>query len=609
MLRFRRSLAAALLFAVISAVGLGAGLVGIVVVLDQLLPSRAEVASGVAPPTFREQAAARAAELPAWLQPPQAWIDALPTEPYHAVVLMVSVLGVVTVLGAAANFFHMYFSYTVVTRTVADVRHMAYEAVLFGKLNAERLKSPSETVSRIVQDANYLSRGFNSLVSRAVAQITKGVAALVAAIVIDWRLALVCITVGPLLAVIIRKLGKRIRRASRGAMRGRADLLNVATQALQGFRVVKVYSGERRELERFHRHNESVVRQELRARLARALAAPLVEVLALVVVGVLAVVAAKAILDGKLEAEAFLGALGALAFAGNALKPLANVVQDIQIADAAAQRIRQIIDEDAETPHGAGRPLDRHSQSITFDRVCLTYPGKDEPAVADVSLDIPFGSTVAVVGPNGSGKSTLLSLVPALFAPDSGRVLLDGVDLAEADLRSLRDQIGVVTQDVVLFDGSVLDNMLYAKPDATRKEVFDALRRANALDFVEALPDGLDTHIGERGGSLSGGQRQRLSIARAILRDPAVLIMDEATSMIDADSEAKITAAVADLSADRTVLIVAHRLATVVNADSIVVMDAGRVIDQGPHADLLERCELYRSLASHQLAQTTAAAE
>ena len=192
--------------------------------------------------------------------------------------------------------------------------------------------------------------------------------------------------------------------------------------------------------------------------------------------------------------------------------------------------------------------------------------------------------------------------MPSLYQPSSGRVLIDGVDLAETDLRSLRDQIAVVTQEVVLFAGTVAANIAYARPDATREEIEDAAARARATGFIEAMPGGLDAKVGDRGLTLSGGQRQRIAIARAILRDPAILIMDEATSMIDTQSEAEITQAIADFGNGRTVLVVAHRLATVMNADRIVVMDAGKVVDIGTHAELLERCPLYAGLASHQLA-------
>jgi subfamily B ATP-binding cassette protein MsbA len=598
LLAHRAMLAAALFFAVVSAAGLGFGLVGIVVVLNQIVPPE----QGEVRVPFPEQVAQRAAELPAWAQPPASWIDALPSDPYHAVVLMVLVLGLLTVIGAVTNFLHLYCAITVVTTTIADIRREAYKAVLAGPLGGVRLGDPSETVSRIVQDANVLSRGFQALTSRAMAQITKGVASLAAALIIEWRLTLAIIIVGPLLGVIIRKLGKRIRRASRAAMKGRASLLGVATEALQGFRVVKVYSGEERELDRFEEHNRTVVKQELRARTAKALSTPISELIALGVIGILAVVAAKAILDGELDATSFLGALGALAYAGNSLKPLTNVVQDVQIADAAAQRIVRVIDAEPERATAGQRALPAHRRSLAFDDVRFTYPAKDEPALEGVTLEIPFGTTAAFVGPNGSGKTTLLSLVPALFTPDSGRVLLDGEDIFESDLASLRAQIGVVTQEVVLFRGSVYENIAYARPGATKADVEEALKRAHAWDFVEKLPGGLDADVGDRGLNLSGGQRQRLSIARAILRDPAILIMDEATSMIDAESEANIGEALAGFGRGRTVLIVAHRLATVVSADMIVVLDRGKIVDAGTHDELLARCDLYRSLAGGQLA-------
>ncbi|XHC25249.1 MAG: ABC transporter ATP-binding protein [Phycisphaerales bacterium] len=289
--------------------------------------------------------------------------------------------------------------------------------------------------------------------------------------------------------------------------------------------------------------------------------------------------------------------------AGQSLKPLNGVVQEIQAAEASAQRVQEILDEVPERDLQRGeKKVPRHHEKIVFDGVSLTYPGAETPAVDGMDLTVEFGESVAIVGPNGSGKTSLLSLVPSLYLPSSGRVLIDGVDLAEADLRSVRDQIAVVTQEVVLFAGTVAENIAYARPEATREQIADAARRARAMGFIEAMPGGLDAKVGERGLTLSGGQRQRIAIARAILRDPAILIMDEATSMIDTQSEAEITQAIAEFGTGRTVLIVAHRLATVMNADRIVVMDAGKVVDTGTHAELLERCPLYAGLASHQLA-------
>jgi len=590
-----KTIAAAVVFALVSAAGLGVGIVGIVVAFEQVLPK-----PDGSRQTLAQQIRSATDDLPQNLQPPEQWLQQLPTEPYPTLLTVILALGVLTAVGASANFLHLYCSMTLCTRAVARIRRDAFAHLLRTPLLGPALDNTADTVSRIVHDATVLEHGFRALTSRALAQITKGIASLTAALILNWQLTLITLTVAPVLATVVRKLGKRIRRASRGAMQGRAELLATSTEVIQGFRIVKVYGAEQRELERFNNSNKQVVTQELRARTARALATPIVELLALVVVGALALVAGKAIIDGELQIEEAIGVLGALAFAGNALKPLTNVIQDIQTSDAAAKRIRQVLDAPEERTT-KGPPLPKHSRSITFDRVSFTYPGKSEPALNEVSITVNAHETTAFVGPNGSGKTTLLSLVPALIKPDSGRLLIDDHDIAEHDIASLRQQIGVVTQETVLFRGTIADNIAYAKPHATRDEINHALKQAHA-DFIDDLPDGIDTQLGDRGAALSGGQRQRLAIARAVLRDPAILIMDEATSMIDADSEAKITAALATFAKGRTVLTVAHRLSTVKNAHRIVVMDKGRIAATGTHDQLLHDSPLYQTLAHHQLA-------
>ncbi|MFG0291865.1 MAG: ABC transporter ATP-binding protein [Phycisphaerales bacterium JB050] len=600
LLHRRIGLAVALAFALLSAVSMGAGLGALVGVLNLVNPEPLE--PGEIAPTPSERVQQALDGLPGGIELPQPIVDLIPKDPLGAVVAMVIGLSILTVIGAAANFIHQYLSITICTHAVARIRSRVYAHILALPLSSVVSGDSADRISRLLRDTQMLNVGFIAITSRATAQVTKGAVMLIVAIIIDWRLSLVTLAVGPVIAIIIRKFGKRIMRGIRGAMQGQARLLGNATEAVHGFRVVKVYGSESHELDRFNVVNEHVVREELKARTAKALSSPLVEALTILVIGGLVIIAARAIYNGGLTVGQFIGALGALAVAGQSLKPLNGVIQEVQAAEASAERVKELLDEPIERDlQRANKPVPRHAKTILFESVKLTYPGAEHPAVNGLDLTVNYGETVAVVGPNGSGKTSLLSLVPALYTPTEGRILIDGVDLAEADLASLRKQIAVVTQEVVLFAGTVAENIAYARPDATRQQVEDAARRAHALNFINDMPGGLDATVGDRGLTLSGGQRQRIAIARAILRDPAILIMDEATSMIDTQSEAEITQAIAEFGTGRTVLVVAHRLATVMNADRIVVMDAGKVVDIGTHTELLERCPLYAGLASHQL--------
>ncbi len=601
LLQHKKRAAGAIVMAFVSAAGLGVGLIGIALVLRQVLPDPAGGSDGR---SLREMAQENVGRLPEWLSArggSQAWIETLPTDRFDSVLWLVLALGALTFIGGTANFLHRYLSLSMTTHTVAAVRRDAYAHVLKMPLGRIIGGSSADMISRIVNDTNMLGRGFTSLTSQVVAQLTKGLAALVAAVIIDWRLSIVTLGVAPIMVIVIRKFGKRIRRASKRALKGQAKLLEAATEAMLGFRVMKVYGAEQRELERFEKHNQDVVREQLRVRTARALSGPLIELLAIAVMGGLAVVAAKAIIDNELDPANFLTALMSLAVAGNALKPLNNLFQVIQQADAAAQRLVELMGGESEPTIEGAKALPRHTTSVSFDDVSFAYSGANVNAVDGVSLEIPFGSTVAFVGPNGCGKTTLLGLVPRLYEPGAGCVRIDGVDIAAVDLQELRAQIGVVTQEVVLFAGTIAENIGYSKPDATRNEIEQAAQLAHADAFIREMPEGYDTAVGAQGLTLSGGQRQRLSIARALLRDPAILILDEATSMIDSESEAQIAAAIAEQGGQRTCLIVAHRLSTIVHADRIVVMDKGKVIDSGRHDELLERSGAYRQLAAHQI--------
>jgi len=599
MTRRRARFAAAVSCALIGAGGLGVGILAALPIMEAILGGadgpRATLSDLVqrfndSPPLG----------LPLAIPPGVAsWF---PDGSFSAIVVIMCLLGVITILSAAANFLHAYFSLGIVFDTVTTLRRKVYARVIRMPLALAVRDGAADAISRLVNDTTQLAQGLNALLSRAVAQTLKGVVAFGVALIIDWRLTLFACVAAPALALTIQRLSRKVRRASRRALEHQAELYAVANEALQGLRVVKVHTTERHEVDRFHVINRRVMRQLLRARTARALMSPLNEVITLFALGLMTIIATKLILDGHMSPSNMILALGALGIAGAALKPLSGIINEIQQSAAAADRVEQLLNIVPEPGHTPGLPrLAPHSRSIELRDITFTYKGAETPALRGVDLTIRHGETVAIVGPNGSGKTTLLSLIPRLLEPDSGAMLVDGVDISTVNIRSLRHQIGVVTQDVVIFEGTIRDNIAYGSKNATDQAVFDAAIRARADGFIREMPGGYGSVVGERGATLSGGQRQRIAIARAILRDPRILILDEATSMIDADSEAQIAQALAEFSSGRTCLIVAHRLSTVVSADRIVVLDRGRVVDEGSHTELLDRCETYRLIARRQL--------
>ncbi len=608
MLDFKGRIVLALLCAVLSGGSLAGGLLTSSPIIDGL---------------FEEQQGLRqialdhnsdAAESGGWAFP--AWfVEQLPENAWPSIVFLVVVIAVLAVAAGLFQFTHSFLALTVVHRTVMRVRRKAFRSLLFmpllaaqrsvGEPGAATPPGPvdgSDAVSRLITDADQLAYGFEALLSKAVTQVTKGLGALVFAFIINWKLSLLALVIAPAVWGVIRYFGRRIKRASKAAMGHRAELLSIATESAQALRVVKAYTAERREAHRFSLANRRVYHQMLKARTARALSKPFVEVLTVFILVVLVLVAFWAITEGKLEVPDFIKVLAGLALGGAALKPLTGLLNDMQTSAGAAERLEELLHASVEPGHEPGlERLPRHSQTIELKDVAVRYPGARMPAVNGVSLTINHGERVAIVGPNGSGKTTLLGLLYRMYDPESGSVLIDGHDLKRVSVRSLRKQVGVVSQETVLFEGTVRDNVAYGKPTATDDEVRSALDRARATEFVEQMPGGIRAEIAERGTSLSGGQRQRLAIARAILRDPAILILDEATSMIDAGSEARINEAMDEFSQGRTTVVVAHRLSTVRRADRIVVLRAGQVVDVGTHGELMARCELYQDLARTQL--------
>lgn len=617
MLRYRQLMAGTIVTALVSSVTLGIGILGAKPVLDKILGGDTTGLPQMAEELNNSLAHSSFTPL-THLRLPQRLIDALPTGAFTALVVVMGLLAALTVFGAIANFLHSYLSLTVVNRTITGIRRRAFFTTLRSPLRGVLKSGTADIISRIINDSNTLSNGLNVLVSKALLQSLKGIAGFAAALWYNWFVTLAALLVAPLMYTIIRKLGKRIRRAANAALESQSSLLGVATESLQALRVVKVYTSEVYEGGRFHRVNKDVMHELNRVRTARALASPLTETLSIFLLCALTLGAGFVIVkgvkidfhrygipflfdSGTVKPQDFVLCMISLAVAGASLKPLTGLVNDIQSSAPAADRLRELIRAAPEPGHGFRLPrVERLHRELAFKDVRLTYPGAESPAIDGVTLTIPHGKRIAFVGPNGCGKTTLLSLVPRLFDPDAGAVLIDGQDIRAFSVRSLRAQIGVVTQETAIFKGTIRANIAYGNPGADEAAILAAARKARAHDFIMSKPSGYDAPVSEQGLSLSGGQRQRLAIARAVLRDPAILILDEATSMVDSDSEAQISAALTEFGIGRTCLIVAHRLSTVLSCDSIVVMESGRIIDQGTHAELLSRCAVYQGLAQHQ---------
>lgn len=587
LLKHKARLTAAMGLALISAGGLGAGLVALSPVLEFLLRKNQSLGQ--------------------WITQNAPWIppeltEHLPKDAFGGVVVVFVALMVMTAIGAAANFGHQYLALTLCVRMVTEIRHDIFKHAVNLPLATVLQRGASDLVSRTVRDSAELQRGLVALTGKTVAQITKGGAAFLAAIWFDWRITLVALVAVPVLAIPLRKFGKRIRKGVRGSLRAQADLLRVSNESMQGMRAVKSATAEAEAIRRFDAVNTVVLREEMRVRFAQSMSSPIVESIAIVAICALALIAARQIIDGKLPFDTFVLSLGALAAAGGSLKPIAGFVNDIQAASAPAERLQEVLDVAREDAGERKKvPLPPHAREIRFEDVSFRYADADVDALQNVSLVIQHGERVAFVGGNGCGKTTLLSMLSRLFVPTHGRVLIDGADIAKHGLKSVRAQVGVVTQDAFLIRGSIIENIRFGHDAPSDEAVRIAARRAYAESFIDRLPDGFGTMVAEGGTSLSGGQRQRIAIARAVLRDPRILILDEATSQVDAESEDLINTAIAEFGAGRTTLVIAHRLSTVLAADRIVVMDAGRIVATGHHEELLASCAAYQRIARTQL--------
>lgn len=515
------------------------------------------------------------------------------------------VLVAVVVLGIA-TYARFYMVTWLGERVVADIRRAVYDHVLSLPPAFFETTRTGEILSRLTADTSVLQVVVGSSASVALRNLLLLVGGLGMLLITSAKLTGLVLLVVPLVIAPIVLIGRKVRALSRASQDRVADVGAYVEETLGAIRTVQSFTHEAEDRRLFGSRVEDAFDTAIRRTRLRAILTMMVIVLVFGAVGVILWVGGHDVLAGRLSAGELSAFVMYSVVVAGSVGAISEVIGDLQRASGATERLFELLDTPSDitapaVPQALPEPA---SGALRFDQVTFRYPSRpDHPSLEDFTLAVAPGETVALVGPSGAGKTTVFQLLLRFYDPQAGRVLLDGVDLRDAAPSAIRQRIGIVSQDPVLFSANAWENIRYGRPEASDAQVLEAARAANALDFLETLPEGLNTFLGEKGVRLSGGQRQRIAIARAILRDPPVLLLDEATSALDAESERVVQAALDRLKAGRTTIIVAHRLATVVNADRIVVMEGGRAVASGRHADLVADGGLYSRLAALQFGE------
>ena len=508
-----------------------------------------------------------------------------------------------TITKGIAEYFSIYLMARVGQESVLRLRQDLYAHLLKQSADFFEHHRTNYLVSRLVSSAAAIEAAVTSTLRDMLQQSFMLVAFLAASFYFSWRLTLGSLLIAPIIAWLTTNFGRSLRSLARDAYEGSQQLVDTAQEALANQTIVKAYRAEEREQTRFVRVARQIMRANLRTSKITGFAPPIIEMVGVVAVAVLLYYGQREIISGRMDAAQFLTFLFFLFSSYDPMRKLSRLQNSMEIAIAAARHVWEVIDENIEMKERpdavALRPL---QTAIELRDVSFNYANEGREVLHHINLRIPAGQVVALVGESGGGKSTLTKLIPRFHDPTAGAVVWDGTDLRDARLESLRMQIAIVTQETVLFNDTVRYNISYSRPDADAQEIEQAARIAFAHDFIKELPHGYETIVGERGIFLSGGQRQRLAIARAVLANASVLVLDEATSALDTESERLVQQALANLMQNRTSIVIAHRLSTVRRADLICVIERGRIIELGRHADLLAQSGTYKRLYELQFA-------
>ncbi len=510
------------------------------------------------------------------------------------------------ILRGIANFINEYSTSYLSSHLVQEIRREMFDKLLMLPSAYFSNHSSGRVMSRILNDASQITdAGFNVITVTAKDGVTViGLLALL--LYLDWQLTLITFAVLPIVAWCVRQVSKRLRNLSRENQRHVGQMTQVLNESIDGARVIKVYGGQSHEGSRFSKAAVSVRRNGVKQTAVNSFSTAITQLMIASALALILYLAANRADQDSFSAGDFMSFLSAMLMMFDPIKRMTGIMASLQRGLAAAESVFGFLDEPSETDTGQAR-LTANTGDIEFRQVGYRYEGASRDSLFGINLRIEQGQVVALVGASGCGKTTLANLVPRFFNPVGGEVCIGGRDIRDYSLASLREQMALVSQDVVLFNGSVAENIAYGRADTDYAEIEAAARAANAWGFIEAMPQGLDTEIGENGLKLSGGQRQRLAIARALLKNAPILILDEATSALDTESERLVQAALEKLMENRTTIVIAHRLSTIEQADNIVVMHEGRIVEQGRHAELLARGGRYANLHHMQFKEATEA--